>query len=196
MRKHWTVISNQSQALNRGKFLINGAYKLLRGPVVNVPWRGIVCLNVACPKQTFILWLALLGRMRTKDVLINWGMEVKSNCVLCGNHPETQQHLFFECDYSLNIWSSILGWLGWQRQMLPWALEWQWVLHYSRSKTARCVLLKACFVAAVYEIWCERNSRIFQNTHTVKEGLIHIIKTNMCIRVRENKKLFDVVCSL
>lgn len=103
MRKHWTNTLNQHQHLRRGKLLINDTYKLLRGPVANVSWRGLICHNATCPKHIFIQWLALLGRMRTKDLLLSWRMEVTSCCVLCDAHSETQQYLFFECEYSQYI---------------------------------------------------------------------------------------------
>ncbi|MCD7455940.1 hypothetical protein HAX54_030227 [Datura stramonium] len=65
-----------------------------------------------------------------------------------------------------------------------------------KTASTKGTLLKACFAAIMYEVWCERNSRIFQNNRTNKERMAHDIKTSICIRVWDNKKLFDVVCSL
>ncbi|XP_059315596.1 uncharacterized protein LOC132066268 [Lycium ferocissimum] len=108
MRKFWPMLASQQQLLDRGKFQIKCAYKMLRGAVTLVPWRGLVCHNVACPKHVFILWLALLGRMRTKDLLLKWGMGINGTCVLCNNQPETIEHLYFECTYSHEIWLRVL----------------------------------------------------------------------------------------
>uniref|UniRef100_A0A3Q7IEM7 Reverse transcriptase zinc-binding domain-containing protein n=1 Tax=Solanum lycopersicum TaxID=4081 RepID=A0A3Q7IEM7_SOLLC len=47
-----------------------------------------VTINVACPTQTFILWIALLGRTRTKELLLKWNMTVNIKCVFV-NHSET-----------------------------------------------------------------------------------------------------------
>ncbi|MCD7452174.1 hypothetical protein HAX54_015363 [Datura stramonium] len=75
MRKHWLTTHSHHHHLRRGKFVMHDAYKLPRGPVVNVPWRGLIYHNAACPKHIFILWLALLGRIRSKDLLLRWGLE-------------------------------------------------------------------------------------------------------------------------
>ncbi|XP_060194897.1 uncharacterized protein LOC132624083 [Lycium barbarum] len=195
MRKFWPMLASQQQLQDRGKFQIKCAYKILRGAVTTVPWRGLVCHNVACPKHVFILWLALLGRMRTKDLPLKWGMGINGTCVLCNNQPETIEHLYFECTYSHEIWLRILQWLGWQRTILDWGREWNWVQQHSKSKNPRNVL-KACFAAVVYEVWCERNSRVFQSKTVTMDKMIHMIQTNMCIRVRENRNLFDTICSL
>lgn len=74
MRKNWHKLSTCSQLTKRGKFQITAAYKTLRGTIVNVPWKKLTCHNVAALKQVFILWLALLSKLRTKDVLLSWAL--------------------------------------------------------------------------------------------------------------------------
>lgn len=167
MRKFWPLIVPQQPVESKGKFQINRAYKMLRGEVTNVPWRTVVCHNATSPKHIFILWLALLGKMRTKDRLISWGLDIAASCILCNNQPESLEHLYFDCYYSKEVWKRLLHWLGWQRRALPWAHEWR--------LAPKNVLLKACFAAVVYEIWTERNSHIFKNKSSTHVCLIHTV---------------------
>ena len=47
----------------------------------------------------FHAWLALLRRLRTRDRLRRWGLNVPAECVLCSSGIETHHHL-----YILWIW--------------------------------------------------------------------------------------------
>nr|XP_009802473.1 PREDICTED: uncharacterized protein LOC104247998 [Nicotiana sylvestris] len=115
MRKNWQKLSTCSQLTKREKFSDYSCYKTLKGTIVNVPWKNLTCHNAAAPKQVFILWLVLLGKLRTKDVLLSWGISVDSICMLCNSYPETSSHIFFECPYSRSIWQDVLSWMKWQR---------------------------------------------------------------------------------
>lgn len=44
-----------------------------------------------------MLWIAVLGRLSTKDRLPNWGIINDRSCVLCSGGVETHHHLFFDC---------------------------------------------------------------------------------------------------
>ncbi|XP_010544505.1 PREDICTED: uncharacterized protein LOC104817127 [Tarenaya hassleriana] len=43
-----------------------------------------------------------------KDRQIAWGLDVSHVCVLCDEHVETLDYLFFRCRYSSALWPSIL----------------------------------------------------------------------------------------
>lgn len=58
----------------------------------------------------------------------------------------------------------------------------------------KIVILKACFATAIYDIWIERNARLYQNR--TKTVALHELKTAVCIRVSHSRKLFGFVRSL
>ncbi|KAI8567999.1 hypothetical protein RHMOL_Rhmol02G0164200 [Rhododendron molle] len=60
------------------------------------------------PRWAFIEWLALLGRLSTKDRLYSWGVVSDQRCVLCQVENESHEHLFFACAYSSAMWDSLL----------------------------------------------------------------------------------------
>ncbi|KAL4290433.1 hypothetical protein GQ457_14G025190 [Hibiscus cannabinus] len=50
-----------------------------------------------------------------------------SNCILCGDAPETRNHLFVECSFSKQVWEAIRCLCGLQRGMLVWEGELNWL---------------------------------------------------------------------
>ncbi|KAK4721551.1 hypothetical protein R3W88_011784 [Solanum pinnatisectum] len=70
-------------------------------------------------------------------------------------------HLFFECEYSTNIWGSILlTWIKWPRQIGNWEDELQWVS--TRGHKSRPLVRNKCL-----PYMDERNSRRFSQQHTL-----------------------------
>ncbi|KAL0405114.1 UNVERIFIED_CONTAM: hypothetical protein Slati_3825300 [Sesamum latifolium] len=74
--------------------LTNGvAYELFqpRGP--KVEWSSLLLGPLKIHRNTFILWLAILGHLSTLDK--PWLHHINGTCSLCsGGHVETHQHLF------------------------------------------------------------------------------------------------------
>ncbi|KAJ6372275.1 hypothetical protein OIU76_026707 [Salix suchowensis] len=58
------------------------------------------------PLHSFILWLASQGKLHTMDRIHNVNVEDHS-CKLCNQAAETHEHLFFQCQFSAQIWQSV-----------------------------------------------------------------------------------------
>jgi len=146
----------------------------------------MLCNNFSPPKCTFITWLTILDRLATCDRLQKFGIVCDQLCVLCGNVDETRDHLFFVCEFSYEIWSSLLCWLGIQRT----AGDWQGVLqsaHCQSNSSASCIF-RMCISIAVYFIWRERNARKFQQVKMKPDEIVRKIKTviySRCFQVRK-----------
>lgn len=59
-------------------------------------------------------WRLLLNRLPTKDELIKRGSLdlAQLPCTLCGNEPESIDHVFLNCPKSRTIWRRCLSWWG------------------------------------------------------------------------------------
>ena len=56
-----------------------------------------------------MLWLAILGRLKTHDTMGHWERKDNMLCVFCGNVPDDHKHLFFECDYPREVsWNDLI----------------------------------------------------------------------------------------
>ncbi|XP_021750414.1 uncharacterized protein LOC110716088 [Chenopodium quinoa] len=102
--------------LNNGwmnsKYQLGVAYIWLQGDLQAVNWDAWVWNRFNVPKHSFITWLAIQGRLRTRDKLLSYGVCSDSSCLLCGFELETKEHLFFKCNYSRHCLDLICKWLN------------------------------------------------------------------------------------
>ncbi|KAB5521998.1 hypothetical protein DKX38_026317 [Salix brachista] len=134
------------------------------------------------PRHSFVLWLATRSRLRTMDRL-HTVLEDQQGCVLCNEHMENHNHLFFSCNYSTKVWGAISGRarISWPR--IEWAPAWNLVVDQTRSEnSARQRMVGIVIAASVYHLWQERNRRIYDHHYTGSERLIDEI--NFSIRGR------------
>ncbi|KAL0302728.1 UNVERIFIED_CONTAM: hypothetical protein Scaly_3023100 [Sesamum calycinum] len=148
---------------NNGSFNTSTAYDLFRPPGPKVVWSSLLLGPFKIPKNCFILWLAIMGRLSTLDK--PWLQNTDSNCILCPDGvPETHNHLFFTCSFSHRCLTII-------RQQIPFLWphrDWQRGIHWASSRWRGKHVVNAAFrsllASLVYYIWQERNSRRFQQS--------------------------------
>lgn len=63
-------------------------------------WAPFVWHGKHIPKHAMALWIALLGKHKTKDQLLKRNIKVDKKCVLCESEDELNSHLFLSCDFS------------------------------------------------------------------------------------------------
>ena len=117
--------------------------------------------------------MAFLGRLPTRDRLSAWGMNVPVSCVLCSTGLESHQHLLFECDFAVSIWSRFSG-----RFIINSPSCLQSVVNLFRHPTfasspLATVILKLLLQLIVYRSWRERNQQIFRATASSEASFFH-----------------------
>ena len=80
---------------------------------------GSICGAKAC----LYFMDGILNRLPTKERIKSWGLEVDETCVLCRNAEETRDHMFFDCDFSRQIWKEVLLLCGKSRVVSTWREE-------------------------------------------------------------------------
>ncbi|CAL9224853.1 unnamed protein product [Arabidopsis halleri] len=138
-------------------------WEQLRSHSPVVPWCKAMWFKEAVSRYSFITWLAMLGRLPTKDRLRSWGMAVSAECVLCSTGIETHDHLFFNCIYSTAVWEAFAARL-WPSPPSDLLSISSWILQTRSQPHAQdTVIIKLILQSACYLIWRERNARIFKN---------------------------------
>lgn len=99
---------------NNGHFCLttSGKYSISRRYLALLPVKrrlidvDLVCNIVALRKHRFILWLATLGELLTKDRLESMGMVYENKvCVMCTeDSKEDAIHLFLHCTWTKETW--------------------------------------------------------------------------------------------
>ncbi|XP_056862775.1 uncharacterized protein LOC130510467 [Raphanus sativus] len=141
-------------------------------PLVN--WHKSVWFSGSIPKHAFITWLISLNRLSTRDRLGEWGLDVPSSCLLCSMFDENRQHLFFDCDYSKEVWSFFSS----KAHLTP-PLSFEDCLRWMKDPTTDRnvnLILKLAFQASCYAIWKERNTRLHSAVSRSAQSLIADIR--------------------
>lgn len=153
-------------------------YKPL-GKHPKIPWRKVLCKTPWTPKCLFIHFLALHEKLYTRDRLIKWGMQVIPECPQCDTNLESIDHLFFQCPASKGIWSKLLNWLGILWPTWLWTEEVQWCVIWKKSKGNMATIYIITLAAVVYEIWLDRNHKIFNQQRKPEDYIVKKI-TQKC----------------
>jgi hypothetical protein len=119
--------------------------------------------------QYLVHW-ALIWQVNLQDGVgddISWS----PLCKLC---PESVDHLFLHCRFTIRLWGLIEDWLGLhfidhQTWTMHTIFSW-WSTMTKHKDLASITLLASC------EIWNERNARVFKNKHAPSSVIIGKIK--------------------
>lgn len=122
---------------------------------MSLPW-----FNQNIPRMSFIMWMAIKGKLPTLERIAAYRPLVVTSCPLCHGPPESIDHLFFKCSYSEAIWRQIIRKCRVVGIPHSWHLLIPWASSSWNGKSARSVVKRLCLAASVYFIWKERNCRI------------------------------------
>ncbi|KAL4316325.1 hypothetical protein AHAS_Ahas15G0273800 [Arachis hypogaea] len=124
-------------------------------------WRGVVS-----PRVELFGCFVLVGRVNTKERLSRLGVipHGDSIYVLCKKEIESVQHLFLLCELTCQVWCTWLRYFGtaWVVPGTMKGLFKSWTGMHNRKQEQRTWLTG--FFAVIWNIWLERNDRIFKNT--------------------------------
>ncbi|XP_074288736.1 uncharacterized protein LOC141613893 [Silene latifolia] len=157
-------------------------YQIFRGITPKLYWTKAIMDPVNVPRHRVIILLAMQNCLSTTDNLCKRGFHIVSHCVLCFKAEESTQHLFFACEYSSCVLQALFTWQGFTRRHLSLNHELRRLAQVTgknlRKKWAKCTL-----AAVVYNLWAERNARIFQDTSRSSDQFIYMIKNVIRVRV-------------
>jgi len=129
---------------------------------------NLVCkawMNLAPPKVDFFMWLALLGKLNTKEILWRKGLlqEDQIGCSFCSAQVENLDHILMACPVSWKVWSTIARDLS-QRIAVSVTFRQhyeEWLARQWRSTTMKKFWCST-FFAIAWSLWLMRNKVIFQ----------------------------------
>ncbi|KAG7599502.1 Reverse transcriptase zinc-binding domain [Arabidopsis suecica] len=162
------------------RFSTADTWNSLHPITTSVTWHKAVWFKNHIPKHAFISWVVAWNRLHTRDRLRNWGLSIPSVCVLCNQLDESRNHLFFECEFSSEIWRSFTSRAG-LNSPAHFNDCLLWLISPSRDKNVS-LIIRLIYQASVYFIWRERNLRIHSGNSRSAAVLTKEIK--LIIRAR------------
>ncbi|KAM6579884.1 hypothetical protein CsatA_003658 [Cannabis sativa] len=88
------------EEFSKEDYKVAAGYKHLVQEQGRVDWCNEVWSRINTLKHSFLTWLAILQRLKTKVRLCRLKVIDSPVCSLCNVADETTEHLFFRCDYS------------------------------------------------------------------------------------------------
>ncbi|XP_039140503.1 uncharacterized protein LOC120277716 [Dioscorea cayenensis subsp. rotundata] len=151
----WTLERNCSFSVRSFyKFLVDGG---LRTPLYPSFWK------VDCPsKVTLFCWLANDNKIPSMSNLAKIGcnfQKATNTCVLCYNNSETVDHLLIHCEFASRIWAFYVNNL--HLLTAPISLDQVWITWIPSLEAHRRTFWDLLTRAIFWNIWLERNNRIF-----------------------------------
>lgn len=109
-------------------------------------------------------------------------------CVLCKKDEETNDHLFTTYNYTQVCWYWLMAQSGWLGAIIPNLKDWlrNWPLLKKNSIFHNLWICSPTIV--IWEVWKERNRRIFQDTEMKTKILIAKIEASI-IETSNNRNM-------
>lgn len=136
-------------------------------------WKGFIP-----PKFSFISWLAIRNRLKTMDRVVY--SSSNRRCPLCRQHNETANHLFFSCNFSLQVWDHVRIWCGLRWRTVAIRSSIKRIKRDFRGTRIHSKVLAIALIATVYHIWLSRNAVIFDGATIYSDRVARTIKRDVC----------------
>ncbi|XP_021767727.1 uncharacterized protein LOC110732117 [Chenopodium quinoa] len=166
------------------KYKIRDGYNWLQGDLDKVQWCNWVWNPFNIPKHTFIVRLAVLGGLKTRDNLFQYGVSNSSDCLLCGDAVENCSHLFFSCSFNRKVLKAVSQWIGFDKDQVDILHNWKLWKAEGRNHVQKNLIL-ASLTAVVYSIWLARNHALWHSAFLRPEFIAKVIRREVVTRFQQ-----------
>ncbi|KAL2237571.1 UNVERIFIED_CONTAM: hypothetical protein Sindi_0948800 [Sesamum indicum] len=166
---------------DEGQPTTQALYRLFTHPEPKVGWSSLLLGSLKIPRHSFILWLAILGKLPTTDK--SW-LSHLGVCILCDEGAtESHPHLFFQCRFSRQCLYEIRRRIRFHWPNRDWATDIEWASWKWRGEHIINRAYRTLLAACVYHIWKERNLRRFDHTERTPATLSILIINDVRQRI-------------
>ncbi|XP_019465328.1 PREDICTED: uncharacterized protein LOC109363518 [Lupinus angustifolius] len=136
-------------------------------------------LTCAPSKVCCFIWKLFRGRVATKEALAERNVclgQHNLNCVFCLSHCEFLDHLFFTCNFAMDVWKHFYDWL-----LMPMRLSVNSAdsLHYHDLHYIEVNCRdpwRMLWFSVIWSIWLMRNEAIFEGKRPNIRMIMELIK--------------------
>ncbi|CAN1303547.1 Putative ribonuclease H protein At1g65750 [Linum perenne] len=147
-----------------GLYTVRSAYRILMSYLtprdelnVHGAWNELWSLHVS-PKIKNLAWRLARDVVPNRTILRRRNLSVPELCGLCSLAPETNQHLFLECQFAEDCWNlaDLQGLVMDLRVSTTTFTEWLMMVLHSVPEPRRSKV-----IAVLWGLWRERNQRVW-----------------------------------
>ncbi|XP_076941343.1 uncharacterized protein LOC143610868 [Bidens hawaiensis] len=167
------------------QFSVKDIWHAFRTKDRKVTWCNVVWYPNCIPKHAFLLWLIIKNRLKTQDKVRYWETrtDVSQVCPFCDSQPDSHDHLFFRCSFSLKVWKGVCDFAKIESYSDFWGDILVKYESLTSCKAADVVTAKLVLAACCYLIWQERNLRLFKNQkrdcNQIIEAVVGIVRLKL-----------------
>ncbi|KAM6587728.1 hypothetical protein CsatA_010333 [Cannabis sativa] len=171
-----------TQQFTSNRYTISLGYSLLCPPQTKVTWSNEVWGRFNIPKHSFITWLSVQNRLKTKDRLHKLHIAADATCSLCSRHEESVRHLFFNCQLAQECVNQVKRWLSWDvlSNDLNKLLRW---INRAKISSFKKKVLAAVVAGLVYSIWHTRNDKLWNNRINNVDAIVKKVQLTVKHRI-------------
>uniref|UniRef100_A0A803PIJ5 Reverse transcriptase zinc-binding domain-containing protein n=1 Tax=Cannabis sativa TaxID=3483 RepID=A0A803PIJ5_CANSA len=121
-------------------------YKIVDGYIYfeqdwgKVSWSNLVWSRLNVPKHSFLLWLAMVNRLKAQDRLFKHGLIDHDFYTIYNTATESAEHLFFSCSFASACLSRLKEWMRWNATATSLQSLMKWVRKAKISRFKRMYL--------------------------------------------------------
>uniref|UniRef100_A0A803Q619 Reverse transcriptase domain-containing protein n=1 Tax=Cannabis sativa TaxID=3483 RepID=A0A803Q619_CANSA len=188
--KKIVVVKDKFQQRGDMESFVQQSYRVKQGYLdlfpehPKLPWCNLVWDKLVIPKHRFILWLVLWKRLNTKERVSKISPNIDTTCVLCGKGDENIEHLFFQCEYSLECLQEIKVSLQWNTLANDVLKPLQSCDKTKKFSAARKSMVNTIVASLVYHIWKARNEILWKQQRGLTSRTVQQTKQLSKLRIQ------------
>ena len=132
-------------------------------------------------------WILMHDKILTADNMQKRVWPHQEHRVLCNGPLETRLYLSLLCPFARAIWCQVLSWENFDVQLPqqdPQCLVDWWEDAATKVPKQECRTFNEVFIYIVWNLWKERNWRIFENEHKTSAQVASLTKEDIVQRRR------------
>ncbi|XP_058775745.1 uncharacterized protein LOC131650019 [Vicia villosa] len=174
---HWNLTSTGDFTVSSVSHFVSSA-KDLAWPIPTIKLLDVIWKTTIPAKIKIFSWRFLINRLPLKVQLANRGVSsfTSIDCPFCTNHPESLDHLFYQCHVSNAVWNRIFIWLGNDVNLSIEEFKSFGCIQEKVKNINIKAKLNSIWMALIWCLWYMRNTIIFDNaTFSFDEVISNII---------------------
>jgi hypothetical protein len=162
-----------------GNFSLKSAYSLMHGKHHCSPTNQEIFQHIWAwqgpNRYKSFLWKIAHDKILTNDERYHRGMTRDNLCPRCGDYPETIMHVLRDCEEAKIFWNDLISQDVWSKffslGLYQW-LNWNITTHSIGTTHDNW---QTFFGVAVYELWKDRNSLVFNRKSLINNQLLRMV---------------------
>jgi hypothetical protein len=169
-----------------GNLHLKDAYSFKLQQFQDLHWAKVIWSPDIPPSKSLFVWRLMHDKVPTDEQLLKRGCYLPSMCNFCCKNAESSFHIFFQCDFAIQLWSWLAACLNLTLQFNSMDDIWKIT---DMNWSPQCKLtITAAIINLNNTIWLVRNQARFDNKRISLTSAISLITSSTSLSGNNTKK--------